>query len=846
MLGDPGLYFVTVSCKLTRMPALRLPLTLVLASSTLSICAADVDFARDIRPILSENCSFCHGPDEATREADLRLDTASGVWATLEKGSAEESELIRRITSDDPDELMPPADSNRTLSKDQIDLLRRWIDQGAEWEQHWSFRPVESPEVPPSIHPIDALVQKKLSQYGIEPATEATKSTLIRRLSLDLTGLPPTSEQVSAFLADQRPDAYQRLVDQLLDSDAYGQRMAWDWLDAARYADTNGYQGDNERTMWPWRDWVVRAFNDNMPYDQFTIWQLAGDLLPDPTNEQILATAFLRNQMINGEGGRIAEENRVEYAMEMTETMGTIWLGLTLNCCRCHDHKYDPIKNEEYYKLFAFFNQTPVNGGGGDPRTKPSLAVPNADQSRQMEELGKQVDEAKAELKRIEQTLAQEQSKWESSELERLLAEKAVGSESDEQALLAAIQTDLDQRTDEQRQWIVDAHRNSSPDYIKQLQTRDNLSKQLEKVDEGIPKVMVMADRDEPRKTYVLTRGLYNQPTDEVTAGLPECLPTESVAQQPLDRLALARWLVDLENPLTARVTVNRFWQQYFGVGLVKTTEDFGTQGEIPEHAELLEYLAHHFRSNGWDVKDLVRLIVTSDVYKQSSKITSSAVYENDPSNRLLARGSRYRMPAWMLRDQALAASGLLSPVVSGPSVNTYQPPGVWEDASFGRKKYIADSGEKLYRRSLYVFWRRIIAPPMFFDNAKRQVCEVKINRTNTPLQALQLLNNTTYVESARSLAQTVLQSDVDSDPDRIDQVMQRVVARKASEAELKVLAVGLQRSRDQYKQQPDEATKLLLVGESPRDESLDPVEHAAWTSLCLAVLNLDETLTRE
>ncbi len=798
----------------------------------------DVDFDRDIRPILSENCAFCHGPDEATRQADLRLDTADGAWSMIDKNNAAASELFRRITSSDPDELMPPAESNRSLSVQQIELVRRWIDQGAVWEQHWSFRPIESPPIPESSHPIDALVLKQLDARGLAFSPPASETTLIRRLALDLTGLPPTPQEVEHFLSDNQPDAYERLVDRLLDSPAYGQRMAWDWLDAARYADTNGYQGDNERTMWPWRDWVVRAFNENMPYDQFTIWQLAGDLLPDATPEQKLATAFLRNQMINGEGGRIAEENRVEYVMEMTETMGTVWLGLTLNCCRCHDHKYDPIKNEEYYKLFAFFNQTPIDGGGGDPRTKPILAVPSSDQEWQYNELSAQIETAEIKLAEITVLLAAKQAQWEAAESEQ--------PSSDDKELNAVLKLAPDERTDQQRSQLAEAHQNSSPEYVKQRLHRDELVKRRTDLDNQIPKVMVMEDLTDARKTFKLTRGLYNQPTDEVAAGLPACLPTDSVAGQPMNRLTLARWLVAPENPLTARVTVNRIWQQFFGVGLVKTTEDFGQQGEPPQHAELLNFLADRFRADGWNIKNLVRLIVTSQTYRQSSKIPSSDVYENDPSNRLLARASRYRMPAWMLRDQALAASGLLSNVSAGAAVNTYQPEGVWEDASFGKKKYKRDEGEKLYRRSLYVYWRRIIAPPMFFDNAKRQTCEVKINRTNTPLQALQLLNDDAYVEAARALAQSTLQSESTSDDQRIDRVLQTLLARSGTESEKQVLTAGLQRTRLQYGADPEAAKSLLAVGDSPRDEAIDLVEHAAWTSLTLAVLNLDETLTRE
>jgi len=1004
-----------------------------------------VDFARDIRPIISENCSFCHGPDEATRQADLRLDTAAGVETVIEKHASEASELLRRLISEDPDEVMPPPDSNRSLEPDQIELIGRWIDQGAVWETHWSFRPLQLPEIPtatslkrgdddqPLRNPIDHFVRRKLLQKGFTSSPEASRSTLIRRLSLDLTGLPPTPQEVTAFLADRSKDAYEKLVDRLLQSPAYGQRMAWNWLDAARYADTNGYQGDRERTMWPWRDWVVKAFNDNLPYDQFTLWQLAGDMLPNATLEQRLATGFSRNHMINGEGGRIAEENRVEYVMDMSETMGTVWLGLTLNCCRCHDHKYDPISNREYYQLFAFFNQTPVNGGGGDPQTAPNLAVPSAEQTAELESIGQQLQQTEQQLGELSREIATDQSAWETSELAKLktspwqplapqqvdatgsnltvlpdhsvltsgpapdkdtytivagLAPKRitglridalrhpsfpgnslsfsdsgnfvlteieislVDPEQDEtvpisisgaeatfeqgslvvtnafdgdrvtgwavyegrrvdrdhaavfrfekpvavmpgqqlqvvlrhdsphkkhnlgrfrlslsevaepkldignQELLTALQTTADQRSKQQQQLVTTSHQASVPRYKQLTENRDRLIKQRDNLNRSFPKVMVMADMEKPRQTFVLNRGLYNKPTDEVKSGFPDFLPAPTASQAKdgptPDRLTLARWLIDAENPLTARVTVNRFWQQVFGIGLVKTTEDFGSQGEIPEQRELLNWLAKTFQNDGWNVKNLMRTIVTSHTYRQSSVISDQATYQRDPDNRLLARAPRHRLPAWMLRDQALAASGLLSPVNGGPAVNSYQPQGVWEEASFGKKKYQQDTGEKLYRRSLYTYWRRIIAPTMFFDNASRQTCTVKASRTNTPLHALQTLNNTTYVEAARVLAQTILQQEsLDVDPEqvdasRIDKIMHRILARAASVPERKILLRGLNRTRQQLAAGSADAIALLSVGDSPRDETLDPRELAAWSNLCLAILNLDETLNRE
>ena len=999
----------------------------------LSVCAdEDVDFARDIRPIISENCVFCHGPDEAERQADLRLDTEEGALTVLEPQDPESSELYQRIITDDPDTLMPPLDSNRKLTAEQIDLVSRWIKAGAKWEQHWSYRPIEKPAPPkPKVithaavrNPIDAFVQARLAQEILQPSKQADRRTLIRRLSLDLTGIPPTPIEVANFIDDPSDQAYERLVDRLLDSPAYGQRMAWDWLDAARYADTNGYQGDRERTMWPWRDWVVRAFNDNMPYDQFTIWQLAGDLLPEASDEQKLATGFCRNHMINGEGGRIAEENRVEYVMDMSETMGTVWLGATLNCCRCHDHKYDPITNKEYYQFFAFFNQTPVKGNGGDPQTAPIIAVPDETQIKRLAELNAAIASSDKQLQELSKELAAGQADWETrraTELAtasewrtpkpnktfantqrlRVLGDNSIltagrnpdndtytiglptdlsaatglriealrhdtmikggasrsnsgnfvltsvevaivdpkddkfrrpikiksGEATFEQsghtiektfdddpksgwavyegrpvdrdhaavllfaesvdipdgkqiecilrhdsphkqhnlgrfrlsltaspnpklstgqdALVTALRTAAKERSTSQKSVIAKAHRESDAKYGAIKKRRDKLASERTSLQKRTPKVMVMEDMKTPRSSFVLERGLYNKPGDEVARAFPKFLPQPKPSASQNNRLDLARWLVSDQNPLTARVTVNRFWQQLFGIGLVKTTEDFGRQGEIPIHMDLLNWLAADFRENGWNVKELIRKIVTSHTYRQSSKITAEA-YEIDPKNRLLARGARYRLPSWMIRDQALAASGLLSTVDSGPSVNTYQPPGIWEEASFGKKKYTQDSGEKLYRRSLYTFWRRIIAPTMFFDSASRQSCAVKASRTNTPLHALQTLNNTTYVESARSLAEKVLKSNVESDAERIDQVTNRVLSRDASDAEQEILLRGLERTRDQFTTKPEAAEKLVSVGESARDESIDTVEHACWTALCLAVLNFDETLNQE
>jgi len=771
------------------------PLLLVGSPSVLLADESSIVFSRDIRPILAGHCYNCHGPDEASREADLRLDTEDGarLAVAIEGGVAK---LLERVTSDDPDRVMPPPDVKKPLTPVQIDLLSRWVDAGAPWGAHWAFEPLVMPEIPEvsasavaSLHnPIDHFVQARLAGRGASPSPSASRETLIRRVTLDLIGLPPTPEEVDAFVNDRSDDAWDKLVKRLLNSPAYGQRMAWNWLDAARYADTNGYQGDNERTMWPWRDWVVDAFNRNLPYDDFTVWQLAGDLLPDATIEQKLATGFCRNHMINGEGGRIAEENRVEYVMDMTETTGTLWLGLTMNCCRCHDHKFDPLTQHDYFRLSAFFNQTPVDGSGGNPQTPPVLETPSSEQLQQLAVL---------------------------------------------EAQLAALPQEQEQELEKQR---------------------EKLKKSLSDLRGSFPKVMVMQDTPVPRKTWVLSRGVYSKPGDEVTANIPETLPPLP-AGETVNRLALARWIVSDDNPLAARVTVNRFWQQFFGIGLVKTAEDFGVQGEIPIQQDLLDWLAADFRQHGWDVKRLVRQIVTSHTYRQSSRISNRKAgaepvdglsHEDDPENRYLSRGPRFRLPAWMIRDQALSACGLLVRDIGGLPVKGYQPAGVWEEATFGGKKYVQQHGGALFRRSLYTFWRRIIAPTMFFDNASRQTCTVKMYRTNTPLHSLLTLNDVTFVESARALAERVLMAEIPKDADRIDDVFRRLLARPASDSEKAILVAAVERSRDEFLAEPDAATKLLAIGESKRNEQLDPIEHAAWTSLTLAVMNLDETLTKE
>ena len=806
---------------------------------------AAIDFSRDIQPIFSENCYHCHGPDAAKRKGDLRLDQEKDAKSggSIVPGKADESELVKRLFSHDPEEVMPTPKSNRKLTEAQKQLVKQWIAEGAKWGRHWAFEPVKRPPVPAGAkHPIDAFVRAKLAEKKMAPAARADEATLVRRLYLDLTGLPPDSSAKSSGMSGRSKPAGSELetknltlgtatlVDRLLASEHFGERWAWDWLDAARYADSNGYQGDPERTMWPWRDWVVNAINANMPYDQFTVWQIAGDLLPAATAEQKLATGFNRNHMINGEGGRIAEETRVENVMDRVETTGTVWMGLTLSCTKCHDHKFDPLTQRDYYGLYDVFNQTSEDGKGRSGQAAPAMDMSTPaelERSRKANAAVDQIaDEVDAfELKKFPRAAGKPLSESAAFDLPGNLPAyiaKTIPRNRGVDPLLEAI----------------GYFKGKDDAYTKLLQRL--LAAQREKVAAAgaVTKVMVMDALPKARETFVLDKGAYDKPlTTKVSFATPAVLPAMS-KEAPKNRLGLAQWLVRRDNPLTARVTVNRFWQSIFGIGLVKTAEDFGVQGEMPVHRDLLDWLAAEFMESGWDVKHLIKLIVMSETYQQSSKVTDPS----DPDNRLLARGPRFRLPSWALRDQALALSGLLNPKLGGPSVKPYQPEGIWEEATFGKKTYVQDHGESLYRRTLYVFWRRIVGPTMLFDNSTRQVCAVKATRTNTPLHALVTLNDTTFVEAARVLAEKVLISPGD-DSQHLQHAFHIVTNRDAKGEELAVLQKQLAKLRPQAAQ---DAARLLKVGEHKSDTHLNAVEHAAWTSLCLMLLNLDEVVTKE
>ena len=1032
-----------------------------------------VEFNRHIRPILSDNCFTCHGPDGKQRQANLRLDTREGIFADrggyhiIAAGEPSHSRLFQRISAADKAVRMPPPWSERELTKPQVELIRQWIEQGAKWQRHWSFILPKRPPLPKvkgeawPRNPIDHFILVRLEREGLKPSPQADKATLIRRVTYDLTGLPPTPAEVEAFLADNSPGPYEKVVDRLLKSPGYGERMAMEWLDLARYADTHGYHIDSHRDMWYWRDWVIDAYNRNLPFDQFTIEQLAGDLLPNATLEQKIATGFNRNHMINFEGGAIPEEYQTEYVVNRVNTTSTVWMGLTMGCARCHDHKYDPIKQREFYQFYAFFNNIPEKGlDGRKGNAEPYIQVPSPRQRQQLDQLTHRIAAAKEAMPGSElETL---QAQWEKTALANLpsapragllahyeldghIADTsghyrhgwaARGEVSYEEGRIGAAakfdgdshvdlgQTAEFERTDQfslgawikptgkkemaviakmdsssgfrgyglsfgdaevlpdiemgshlfvrlihrwpdnaieirtkqlllLRSWhhvavtydgssaasglnvyvdgelqevevtqdsltgsiktpeplyigkkntgkpfkgVIDDlriyHHQLTPIQVEQVaihhpirailargpdrradkqkdELRDDyltyhapprfrdlhrllksLRREKDELDRSIPTVMVMQEMDEPRETFMLIRGDYRSHGEKVTPGVPACLPP-LLKDAPANRLGLARWLVDPSHPLTARVAVNRYWQKYFGSGIVNIPEDFGSQGESPSHPDLLDWLATEFIRTGWNTKAMQRLIVSSATYRQSSRIKPE-LWEKDPQNRLLARASRLRLPAEIIRDSALAISGLLNGEIGGPSVFPYQPAGLWTEVSYGDRYsaqvYMLSQGKALYRRSMYTFWKRTVPPPSFstFDAPDRETCTVKRTRTNTPLQALVLMNDPTYVEAARVLAQRMMTEVGEDHAERISFAFRLATARKPAPAELEVLLGMFQQQLTDYRHDRDAALKLLGVGGFEYDEQLDRSELAAWTTVASTILNLDETITRE
>ena len=825
---------------------------------------AEVSYNQDVRPILAENCFYCHGQDPNKRKADLRLDVreAAVEFGAFVPGKPEESELVARLFSHEADELMPPAKSNRKLTEEQKALLKQWIAEGANYEKHWTFTtPVKAPlpEVKQAEwvrNEIDRFVLAKLEAKKLQPSPEADKATLIRRLSLDLIGLPPSPAEVDAFESDTAPDAYNKLVERLLKSQHYGERMALPWLDAARYADSNGFQQDGDTFQWVWRDWVVKALNADMPYNQFSIEQLAGDLLPNASQEQMIATAFNRNHLLNGEGGAIPEEQRFNILFDRVDTTSTTWLGLTMACAQCHDHKYDPMTQRDYYSLMSIFNQVSedgrAGGGGGAKRVAaPFLEMLTEENKRQMAEI--EAERAKVEAEgqvKIKKDLAF--AAWEAAVTPETKAGRL------DRPLRPNITTLLripaDKRTEAQKKELQKSLRSAfESDVWPKIATADAPSKQAEDLktqlttfkNERIPRIMVMRD-DKPRDTFILDRGEYLKPKEKISGTTPAFLPAASKGS-PQNRLGFAQWLFQPDHPLTARVQVNRMWQTLFGTGLVKTVEDLGVQSEAPVHGALLDWLAVEFRECGWSMKHLHRLIVTSATYRQSSKVSRELV-QMDPENRLLARGARFRMPSMILRDVALGASGLLDDRVGGAPVYPYQPDQIWESLAITKERdftYPTSSGKDLYRRSLYTFWRRTVGPANMFDAANRQVCKVRQNITNTPLHALTTLNDPTWAEAARVLAARSMEAGKNTE-ERLNHAYRRVLGRSLTDRDRAMLGKALDKQLAIYQAAPVAAAEVVAIGSAPKNEKLDPVEHAAFTAVCLILLNLDEALTRE
>ena len=839
---------------------------LAMGVSAVACAAAPVpeplEFNRDIRPILAENCFYCHGQDGNKRESDLRLDVREAAVSAgaIVPGEVGASTLLERIHSTDPDVIMPPPESNRRLSNDQRALLDRWVREGAAYEPHWAFVPPTRP-TPPLVQQsawprteIDRFVLEKLESAGLHPAPEADRPTLIRRLSIDLIGLPPLPAEIDAFVADTDPEAYERLVDRLLASPHYGERMALAWLDAARYADSNGFQQDGDTWQWIWRDWVVKALNADMPFDQFTIEQLAGDLLPNATVEQKIATGFNRNHLLNGEGGAIAEEQRFNNLFDRVDTTSTTWLGLTMACAQCHDHKYDPLTQADYYALLDAFNRVPETGMPTRFSSRIRVAPPVVELPTDEQRTQRAALEAamKAEAGESKGVVDAAYAAWRHG----LFADGEPADGSDlPRTLTPLLRKREKDRTAEEQKTIEKQLRGHFDAHVKTGVIEDlpqvkryEAAKQAYEEFKGdqIPRVMVMSDAS-PRETKILDRGDYLSPKgDPLTFATPASLPGLPEGL-PRDRLGLARWLFLPEQPLTARVQVNRMWQHFFGVGLVKTVEDMGVQGEYPAHMDLLDWLAVEFRERGWSQKQMHRLLVTSAAYRQDARVRPDHLAA-DPENRLHGRASRFRMPSMVLRDVALAAGGLIDFRIGGRPVYPYQPDQIWEALAITKERdftYPASPAADLYRRSLYTFWRRTVSPANMFDAANRQTCTVRAGRTSTPLHALTTLNDPTWVEAARALAEQSLGAATDAEG-RLSYAFRRVLGRPPTPYDLESLTRMLERQRAFTQADPAAASQLLGVGESRRDESLEPTEHAALTCVCLAILNLDEALTRE
>ena len=759
----------------------------------------------------------------------------------------------------DPDVQMPPPKSNRKLSPEQKAMLERWINEGANYAPHWSFVAPVKPNLPDVKNAgwvrnaIDQFVLAKLETEGIAPSPEADRATLLKRLYIDLAGLPPSPSEIDAFVGDSDPQAYEKRVEQLLNSEHYGERMALSWLDAARYADSNGFQQDGDTWQWIWRDWVVRALNQNLPFDQFTIWQLAGDLLPDATTDQKIASGFNRNHLLNGEGGAIAEEQRFVVLFDRIDTTATTWLGLTVACAQCHDHKYDPISQKDYYRFLDLFNRVPESGvpeyiSSRIRVASPYLELPTEENKLKFAEFEAKIAEFEKEAAPL---LDAAYFGWRAAVLASDKPNETKGLSESLSKLLA--KPDAERSEDEKKQVESDLRKHFEekvrPSLNDKLPVLNRIIDQRNQLNayraDHLPRVMIMSD-SRPRESNVLSRGEYLKPEEKVTFETPNFLPP-MLAGAPRNRLGFAQWLVSPEHPLTARVQVNRMWQHFFGLGIVKTAEDFGVQSEYPIHLPLLDWLSVNFRESGWDMKAMTRLIVNSATYKQSSKV-SPAIRSIDIENRLFARSSRFRMPSMILRDWALAASNLLDKRIAGKPVYPYQPDAIWESLAITKERdftYPASAGQDLYRRSLYTFWRRTVGPANMFDASNRQTCRVRSSLTSTPLHALTTLNDPTWVEAARVLAQNGMHHSANQE-DQLRFAFRNILCRTPSDSEMGMLQKALQKQRELFIADLPGAEAFIATGIATRDKSLDVVSHAALSAVCLAIINLDESLTRE
>ncbi len=814
-----------------------------------------IEFNRDIRPILSDNCYQCHGPDSNKRQAELRLDDKQGLFNELPSGTRAvvpgkpaESELLRRIQSTDPSEMMPAPESNKKLKPREIALLKRWIEQGASWQGHWAYIRPQRPK-PPDVprdgfvqNEIDRFVLERLRQERLKPAQPADPFTLIRRLSFDLTGLPPTAEEAGAFEHDAQRDpksAVDAAIDRLLASPHFGERMAIHWLDLVRFADTIGYHSDNPRDIAPYRDWVIAAFNHNMPFDEFTLAQLAGDLLPSPTREQLVASGYNRLIQTTEEGGAQAKEYIVKYAADRVRNVSSVWLGATVGCAECHDHKFDPYTQKDFYSLAAFFADVKETAVG---RREQGMLLPNAEQATQLAQLDAAIAPHKKTLETSTPELEAAQVEWE-AELKAKPPEK--GKEPPK-PIAAILKLDAEKRSDAQQKQLATHYRTIAPLLESIHKELASLEKQRTALVDAIPKSLITV-ADTPRTIRILPRGNWLDETGpEVTPAAPLFLTSLNAGDRRATRLDLARWIVSAENPLASRVFVNRLWKLCFGNGLSRTSDDLGSQGEWPAHPELLDWLAVEFQESGWDVKHMLRLMVASGTYRQNAQGSSDA-RQKDPYNRLLARQSSFRLDAEMVRDNALYVAGLLSPRVGGESVKPYQPEGYWEHLNFPKRTYFNDSGERQYRRALYTHWQRSFLHPMLlaFDAPSREECVCERPRSNTPQQALVLLNDPTFVEAARVFAERIVRDGGDSDSDRLGWAFRRALSRSPRSEELTVLSDLLSKHRATYTADPAAAEKTAASGESPRAKGLDAIEVAAWTSIARTLLNLHETMTR-